>query len=449
MVSDLVPRLEAYFADQADRVAQRLRRLAEGQAALMVNIHVQTKAEFPFGADDLMPGSEDAGLRVVLNPHVLAAAESGWEAAADEFAIDAAFDVENPHVGRVLSSASSERVRRINDVTRETLRRTLDAGADRGYSVYQMANGVTADDFPGIRSVVEETYRGRAETIARTEMAWGSNQGATALYASEGVTHVEVLDGMDWDEPCQAANGQTWTLERAEAEPLQHPNCQRAFAPVVGKPEDAVEGGQPPAGGRKPPRAEPEYYDPNTMNAAGVDKWGEGNLTSPFGRSRGAFSADELEALREYKSSGYLDINDLLRGKSFRGPKAPVKKSIKNIDTAIDNHQVGQDIVVRRAINKAPKELLDQFGDDLVGTTFQDNAFLSTTLRKDVASKWVRTEGDIMLNMKVKADTPGLWMESGKGVLRESELLLGRDVKWTVVKAYAKDGKKNLDLVMA
>jgi hypothetical protein len=43
---------------------------------------------------------------------------------------------------------------------------------------------------------------------------------------------VDVLDGDD-DEPCASANGARWTVEEAEANPLGHPNCTRAFSPVV------------------------------------------------------------------------------------------------------------------------------------------------------------------------------------------------------------------------
>lgn len=222
----LIPELDSYFAKQADRVVDRI--LKQGSSAL--GLYVETKQKYPFDADDLMPKSEDRELAKILRPRVLEAAEAAWEASAAEFGIDAAFDVSNPQVRSLLAEASSTRVVNITDATRDVLKRLLAEGAELGLSPFQLANG--AGDFAGVRSAVEETYKNRAQAIARTEMGWGSNRGATALYAEEGIDKVEVFDG-DEDIPCEEANGSEWTLRRADAEPLEHPNCQRAFAPVI------------------------------------------------------------------------------------------------------------------------------------------------------------------------------------------------------------------------
>jgi phage portal protein BeeE len=222
----LIPELDSYFAKQADRVVGRI--LRQGSAAL--SLYVETKQQYPFDADDLMPSSEDRELAKILRPRVLEAAEAAWEASAAEFAIDAAFDVSNPQVRSLLAEASSKRVVNITDATRDVLKRLLAEGAQLGLSPFQLANGV--GDFAGVRSAVEETYKNRAMAIARTEMGWGSNRGANALYRSEGIEKVEVFDG-DFDDACKEADGSTWTLAEAEANPLEHPNCQRAFAPVV------------------------------------------------------------------------------------------------------------------------------------------------------------------------------------------------------------------------
>ncbi len=74
---------------------------------------------------------------------------------------------------------------------------------------------------------------GRAMMVARTESAVAYNLLSVAAYRASGVvTTVEVLDGED-DGPCADADGSVWTLDRAAREPLQHPNCTRAFAPIV------------------------------------------------------------------------------------------------------------------------------------------------------------------------------------------------------------------------
>jgi SPP1 gp7 family putative phage head morphogenesis protein len=78
----------------------------------------------------------------------------------------------------------------------------------------------------------------RAEMIARTETGTAYNVAAITSYREGGVDKVEVIDG-DGDPECQAAHGQIWTLAHAEAEPLEHPNCIRDFAPYFGD-EEAV-----------------------------------------------------------------------------------------------------------------------------------------------------------------------------------------------------------------
>ncbi len=56
--------------------------------------------------------------------------------------------------------------------------------------------------------------------------------GAVVSYQEAGIKEVDVLDG-DGDAICAQADGQRWTLEEAQANPLGHPGCTRAFSPVV------------------------------------------------------------------------------------------------------------------------------------------------------------------------------------------------------------------------
>jgi HK97 family phage portal protein len=76
----------------------------------------------------------------------------------------------------------------------------------------------------------------RARVVSRTELAIAANSASVDHYGASGlVTHVTVHDG-DQDEPCASANGATWTLEEARANPIAHPQCVRAFSPQVGEP---------------------------------------------------------------------------------------------------------------------------------------------------------------------------------------------------------------------
>lgn len=133
------------------------------------------------------------------------------------------FDLEMKEVQQVLDRLAKD-VRNVADTTREDIRRLVGQQAENGWSVEELAQR--------LREMGEINSASRATMIARTETGRGYNYGAITAYRVAGITHVDVLDGED-DAECAAANGSRWTLEEAEANPLQHPNCQRAFSPVV------------------------------------------------------------------------------------------------------------------------------------------------------------------------------------------------------------------------
>jgi SPP1 gp7 family putative phage head morphogenesis protein len=135
-------------------------------------------------------------------------------------------------VDSVQSQAASDigsRISGINDTTRDAISKIIQSGADPNDPA-TLGEMTTAIRQAGVFS------EARAETIARTETGTAYNRAAVASFREYGVPKVEVIDG-DGDPECIAANGQIWTLERAEAEPLQHPNCRRDFAPYYGDQE--------------------------------------------------------------------------------------------------------------------------------------------------------------------------------------------------------------------
>ena len=133
------------------------------------------------------------------------------------------WDLSNPRVRDVIDTLA-RKIRDVAETTREDVRRWVEVGTEEGLSVQKIAEQ--------IRSNAANITPSRALTIARTESGTAYNRGAVLAYGDAGVTRVEVLDGDD-DEICSSVNGQVWTLEEAEASPLGHPNCVRAFAPVV------------------------------------------------------------------------------------------------------------------------------------------------------------------------------------------------------------------------
>jgi hypothetical protein len=118
----------------------------------------------------------------------------------------------------------AERVVGINETTKAAIRAAVHAANQAGEGMPELAARIRQ---------LGEFGPLRARTIARTESGTAYNTLSVAAYRASGVvTTVEVLDGTD-DGPCAAAHGSVWTLDDAAKRPLEHPNCVRAFAPIV------------------------------------------------------------------------------------------------------------------------------------------------------------------------------------------------------------------------
>jgi hypothetical protein len=141
------------------------------------------------------------------------------------------FRVDDAATRRLLQTAAS-RVVRIDETTRQAIAASLQEGQARGYSDWQLANGVPADDFPGINGLFRETWKNRALTVARTELGVAQRTSALDRYLATGlVDRVQIIDGCLWDQVCCERNGQIVPIEQAPT--LAHPNCQLTLVPVL------------------------------------------------------------------------------------------------------------------------------------------------------------------------------------------------------------------------
>lgn len=139
------------------------------------------------------------------------------------------WDFQDPFLSRWMTRYVGERIVQLESVTKarvaDVIRDRFDQA--RADSLLELSRAVL--------EAVQQEYAGydgwRASRIARTERAIAANHGAMFGYAQAGVQEVEVLDGTE-DEECAHANGQIWTVASALANPIAHPNCQRAFAPL-------------------------------------------------------------------------------------------------------------------------------------------------------------------------------------------------------------------------
>jgi hypothetical protein len=133
---------------------------------------------------------------------------------------------------RRLLALAAERVVLIDESTRRSLRSVLQEGQARGYSDQQIADGVPAEGYGGVQGLYLETWKSRAQTIARTELSEAQVASSLDRYAATGlVSQVEIVEHRDTDADCAARNGRVVPL--GERPGLLHPNCRVAVIPIV------------------------------------------------------------------------------------------------------------------------------------------------------------------------------------------------------------------------
>jgi len=129
-----------------------------------------------------------------------------------------------PHatLTRILRRAA-DRVKRINETTRDAIRDAIAAGLDLGEGAAALGARIAS-------AAILDPYRG--ELIARTETMYAWNSSAIESYRDFDVEMVEPQDG-DEDEECQArlARGAVTLDEAMDDE--DHPNGTLAWSPVV------------------------------------------------------------------------------------------------------------------------------------------------------------------------------------------------------------------------
>ena len=171
-------------------------------------------------ADGLIVEGEATLLGDVLTPRQLSLLDDVYQLVLGELGIS--FDLDDAATRAYLGVAGSN-IAGITDTTRLAVQAALMAGQQAGGGIEQLA--------ARLQGLPTFSAR-RARTVARTELGHASNTAALTSYrASSVVVGVRVFDG-DYDAECAAINGRVYTLSQPPAT-LQHPNCRRAFAPIV------------------------------------------------------------------------------------------------------------------------------------------------------------------------------------------------------------------------
>ena len=239
LASRIVSRLEGDGNEMSLEAAQFAAWRSELKEAAQYAVYpppdAQAKVDYTAEAfsSSIFNDQDAESLRRLIQEYQLEIMSSSWDIINVTIQSGLAFDMTDPAVTHVLGMAGDQ-VTAISETTKDTLRTVLQEANERGWSIEQIVRGDPENGIPSIRSIVEQTYKNRDKAIARTELGMAQNTVTASRYAGAGVAKVLVFDnGFHNSHPaCVELDGTIQTLAWARANPLQHPNCVRAFGPI-------------------------------------------------------------------------------------------------------------------------------------------------------------------------------------------------------------------------
>jgi len=223
-VKRLAPQIDEFFSSLADTVVARARRAEQGKGRGSVSVKELEGADL-LSDDDFEP------LAQLTQQAIVQLLGEIWPLLDIELDSEAQFDENDPRVAEALANAGAS-IGDISETTQAAIVDLLQYASENGWSIDRIVNG--DGDRPGLRDLVAQTYSGRDEAIARTELGKAQNTATAGRYRDAGVRHVQVFDnGFDNSHPfCRRVDRKIVTIEWMERNPLQHPNCVRAFGAV-------------------------------------------------------------------------------------------------------------------------------------------------------------------------------------------------------------------------
>lgn len=173
---------------------------------------------------------------------------------------------------------------------------------------------------------------------------------------------------------------------------------------------------------------------------------------------------DVRSAISDYSSNGYENINWALRQSNGDVDAIPeshptsrgtysakrARDGVRGIDAAMKASPLENDVLVYRGVSNPTLTFGDAWSSDgdNTGLTFIDNAFVSTTANRSMASNFAGYGAGVRMNILVPKGTNAIGIEqgAGSGLTQEKELLLDRGNRYRVTRDYEVDGIRTLDV---
>jgi HK97 family phage portal protein len=226
--------MQRYFAQLRSRVAGVL-----GRQMSRATSHAKIAPD-EVTVEMLFPAGSQNELARVLGGEYEKIIKATWETIAASGVAGVIEWRDNLPIVQQLVGIAENAAAEIDGVTRSAVSKAIELGIERGYTIEEVARGVPGDGYPGVNSLVEETYRNRARTIARTEVMRAQNATAVGYYRQQGIRYMRAYDpdgdpndnyiGTD-GRTCSQRNRQIYTSDDANLV-YSHPNCRLTWTPI-------------------------------------------------------------------------------------------------------------------------------------------------------------------------------------------------------------------------
>jgi len=139
--------------------------------------------------------------------------------------------VDKAAISRAVMEAGARAVL-VDATTQKLIAERIAQGKLLGLSPWEIANGTRDGTFKGIEGLFAETWAGRPEMVARTELQKATLDATVDRFRASGVVKwVRASDG-DHDVACAARNGRIYPINNPPT--LLHPHCRLTISPSAG-----------------------------------------------------------------------------------------------------------------------------------------------------------------------------------------------------------------------
>ena len=334
LTDDMEKRMSRYLRRVKNRADGVLGRYLERTDPL-------TTKNFPFVWRQLIPDEEAGELENALRISYTAIIKDTFkEVNNSNVAGSLAYSDKLPEVQRILTQ-SSTRATLIHSTTQKHIERTIGLAIERGYTIRDLANGVSGDKFKGIKQVLGETEV-RSRLIARTEVMRTQNISAIAHFKTQGFEYMRADDGGEGEDDnyiapgdpygftCAERNGQVYHADDA-ANIDDHPNGTLNWSPMPRnyQPETTLSGykGNPFVINRIAKVEAPAFIKSNAK---------KGLVYYEEGRAGSGLTSKTVREAREM-AGGFISENKVIRMNAWFARHFVDLRSPKNSDRGNDD----------------------------------------------------------------------------------------------------------------